>query len=311
MTKHLSFLTMLMIFNVVLFAQQQPNNPGFESWEDVGVGTDEPTHWNSIKTGDNPSLNQVAPVVWGKSTDAHSGQYSLKLFDVSVFGIVATGTITNGQTHANFNPDSGFVFTNVNDDRFHTSFNLRPDSLTGWYKSAPTEDDFGTIKFVLHKDYLQLPGDETNIIATAYFELPQGEVATWTRFSVPFVYVSEETPDYFLSVITSGNGVNALEGSTAWFDDFSFVYKANNINEITLHQLQTYQKDNALHIQLDNLPAQTYQLKLVDLNGQVILHRAARSGDHVKINTIGLVPGLYVVVAQHNNQTSTRKIILY
>ncbi|MBU3927932.1 MAG: T9SS type A sorting domain-containing protein [Bacteroidetes bacterium] len=311
MTRFLLLTAVSIIIGVGAFSQQQINNPGFETWEDVGVGTDEPTHWNSIKTGDNPTLNQMAPVVWEKSTDAHSGQYSLKLFNVSTFGIVATGTVTNGQVHADFNPNLGYVFTNVENDLFHTAFDQRPDSLTGWFKCNPAEGDFGTVKFVLHKGYLKLPGDEANLIATAYYELPHVVVTTWTRFSVPFNYVSEETPEYFLSVITSGNGVDALDESEVWYDDFAFVYKSSNIDENSIHYFFASQYGNTLHVQLDKFPARYYQLSILNTNGQVIFNQKAESGNRIEINTDQINSGLYIMVAQYNNRVITRKIILH
>jgi len=301
-------------FAIALFmglsAQQQLNNPGFETWEDVGIGTDEPTHWNSIKTSDNTLLNPAAPIVWGKSTDAHSGQYSLKLWNVATFGIVATGTITNGQVHSDLNPNNGYVFTNLDDDRFHTAFNQRPDSLTGWYKANPATNDFGTVKIVLHRGYLSLPGDEANIIATAYLEFPSATVNTWTRFSIPFEYVSEETPEYFLSVITAGNGVNAVEGSEIWYDDLAFVYNPSNIDEQSLSYFHVYQQDNDLVVQVENSHSQPFSCDIVNMNGQTIASQKGNQGSPIRFTLPNHKPGLYLVVVRLNRQFHTRKIIL-
>ena len=84
------------------FSQTQIDNAGFENWENAGTTVDEPTEWSSIKTSDDATLNGFAPVVWGQSSDAHSGDYSLELINVSTFGVVANGTVTNGRVHADF-----------------------------------------------------------------------------------------------------------------------------------------------------------------------------------------------------------------
>ena len=41
--------------------------------------------------------------------DGHSGNYSLELINVSTFGVVANGTVTNGQVHADFDPNNGEI----------------------------------------------------------------------------------------------------------------------------------------------------------------------------------------------------------
>jgi len=78
-------------------------NPGFEEWElpfGLPVNHPEPVNWSSIKTSDNININPVAPINWARSDTAHSGNYSLKLFNVSALCLVATGTMTNGRVHA-------------------------------------------------------------------------------------------------------------------------------------------------------------------------------------------------------------------
>jgi len=293
-----------------LMAQNQINNPGFEEWEDVGVGTDEPTHWSSIKTSDNELLNPSAPVVWGRSTDAHSGMYSLKLFNVATFGIVASGTITNGQVHTVIPITDGYVFTNEGNDLYHTAFTRRPDSLVGWYKCSPATGDFATVKFVLHKGYLELPGNEANIIATAYIELPQQTITQWTRFSTPFVYVSDENPEYFLSVITSGNGYDAVLGSEAWYDDFAFVYNSDGIEEQTLNHFYALQRGDYLQVDTKNIRAPYCQVSLINMNGQTVVDQSlsANKSDLLPLNH--LQAGLYLIVLQYDNHCETQKIIL-
>ena len=166
----LALFTTLIVVNS-LFCQQQIQNPGFEEWEDAGTVVDEPTNWSSIKTSDDIFYNNLAPVVWEQSNDAHSGAYSLGLFNVGSL-VIATGMITNGRVHTQLPADSSYVFTDLYDERWHSTLTERPDSVAGWFKCNPSGSDFGTVKFLLHTGYAQLPGDETNHIAMAYYELP-------------------------------------------------------------------------------------------------------------------------------------------
>ena len=87
-------------------------------------------------------------MVWGQSTDAHSGSYSLEMTNVTTFGIVANGTVTNGRIHADFNPSLGYVFTDQTDDTWNQSFSDTPDSLVGWYKYNPTGSDKGKVEAI-------------------------------------------------------------------------------------------------------------------------------------------------------------------
>ncbi len=293
-------------------AQQQMLNPGFEDWEDVGVGVDEPTHWSSIKTSDVPNLNQFAPVVWGRSADAHSGNYSLSLFNfyVALINDVAAGTITNGRVHANLNPDSSYVFTDQNNEQWHGVLTDRPDSIVGWFKCNPATGDFGTVKFLLHTGEAHIPGYLNNSIAEANYELPTQEVTQWTRFSAPFIYTSNSNPEYFLTVITSGNGTDALDGSTALYDDFEFIYNENSVTEKPENQFEIIVKNEELIFVINDKSQQSYDLKLVNINGQTVLKSQIKSHETNIISISELPTGVYIAIANNSRSTFTRKIII-
>ncbi|MEO9257136.1 MAG: hypothetical protein ABI207_02070, partial [Crocinitomicaceae bacterium] len=72
------------------FAQQQLENPGFETWENLGSASEEPTEWSSLKTAD--ALAAQAPKVLFQDA-GRSGGFSIKLVTGSAFGIPANGTI--------------------------------------------------------------------------------------------------------------------------------------------------------------------------------------------------------------------------
>ncbi len=305
--------TLLLITLVIsnnLLSQQQIQNPGFEEWEDVGLSKEEPTHWSSIKTSDNLSLNIHAPIVWDKSTDAHSGNYSLYLFNyyVSLISHVATGTISNGRFHADMDPDLGYAFTDPNNPMYHGVLTDKPDSVVGWYKCNPAVGDFGTIKFLLHTGYAAIPGDESNYIAMAYQELPSVEVNKWTRFSIPFVYTSGDTPEYFLSILTSGNGTQALQGSTAHFDDLKFIYNPSSINELNNNSFKVYQQKKLLKVEFDDNTNNYIKFVLMDLNGRMVFNTEVQSNITNSIYIDLLPTGIYTAKATSSNKSLTKKI---
>lgn len=306
----------LLPFTIVLFLisgsvfTQQFENGGFEEWEEVGLGADmkEPVNWSSIKTSDLDLINDNAPVVWSISNEAHTGEHSLYLLNISTFGIVATGTITNGRVHGDFNPDNGYVFTDINDSRWNSPFSQRPDSVVGWYKCNPAEGDFPTVKVALHTGELQLPGDETNIVALAYIELPSETQDTWKRFSVAFEYYQYGLPEYYLSVITGGNGVNAIEGSEIWYDDLEFIYNPESVNENILENILLYSSNGKINVLL-KVHNTEYQIMVSDLMGRQIFNGNIVSGENLQITTDNS-KGVYIVSFQNGDDRISTKIVI-
>ncbi|MCF6170659.1 MAG: T9SS type A sorting domain-containing protein [Bacteroidales bacterium] len=310
MCKHLLSITFVWFMAMGLMAQQQFQNPGFEDWEEVGLGPNlmEPVNWSSIKTSDRPDLNDLAPVVWGKSEDAHSGNYSLYLHNFAVFGIVATGTITNGRVHASMTPDSGFVFTDLDDDQWNTPFTGRPDSVVGWYKANPMTDDHPAVRVVLHTGYQQLPGDESNIVAEAMLNLPGETVTEWTRFSVPFVYEKDVQPEYLLAILYSGNGTEAIGGSEAWFDDVEMIYPTG-IDDFTADNFQVFYTYGALNVNLSGAHRQTAQLRLTDLVGRVVYEKQIETQVSNRF-LINLPDGIYIASISAAGSTFAKKVLV-
>ncbi len=112
----------------------------------------------------------------------------------------------------------------------------KPDSIVGWIKYQPASSggtmDKGKVEVMLHKTASgQMPYGNTveNLIGKARHDMTI-PAASWTRFSVPFTYVSNDNPDYMLLVLTSGDSTAAINGSIAWFDDLELIYNAANID---------------------------------------------------------------------------------
>ncbi len=312
MKKITTIILSLLFLSSGAFAQIQIQNPGFESWEDAGTVEDEPVNWNSIKTSDDPFYNNLAPVVWGRSDDAHSGNYSLSLFNVGSL-VIATGTICNGRYHTQLPADSSYVFTDPNDDQWNSPINARPDSVVGWYKCNATEGDHGTIKFMLHNGYAKIPGDEDASIAIAQWDMPTIEITEWTRFSIPFVYTSNETPQYYLSILTSGNGVDALLGSTAKFDDLEFIYNGNSVSELPVKDLSIYLKNSSLvinPINNNNNNSKPFEFSIQDINGKVVYSSKLLLTEMNSIDISNLNSGIYIATASNSDVIYMNKVMI-
>lgn len=224
--RRLTFAFPLLI-SLPLLAQPQLDNPGFEAWQNAGTGTEEPTEWSSVKTSDGGTLiNNLAPQMVWRSTDAHSGSYSVNIRTVSSFLGPATGLLTNGRVHAELQVENSYVFTDTLNADWSTPCASRPDSLIGWYKYTPQPGDQAVIGVLMHVDDAKLPafGTEPNWVGGADWMSPSATVGTWTRFATPFYYQDNREPEHILMIMTSGDSTSSQVGTEAWFDDLALIY---------------------------------------------------------------------------------------
>lgn len=227
----LLFLSLFVLSIPSLKAQTLIPNGDFEAWEGVGTNSEEPTHWSSNKTGGG--IANIGPQTCSReSANVFAGTYCVKIETKSYFTVEVNGSVTTGQVVApNTNPANGYVHTVRADANFNSPFSGRPDSLVGYYKYVSENNDQGKIEVYLHGDYdVENPdqgGSAPFIIATATYLTPTADVNSWTRFSVPFVYTSTDTPQYILAVMASSAVAGAGEaGSTLWVDELEAIYPA-------------------------------------------------------------------------------------
>jgi hypothetical protein len=297
----------------VSFYGQEIENPGFETWEDIGMELIEPVEWSTIKTSDNSWISDQAPLTYERSNDAHSGTYSLKLYNVWVFGnLVATGAITNGRFHADFNLDSSYSFTQQDTSKWHTAFTGRPDSLTGWFKFFPRLNDAAQFKVILHVDDCKLPENGTfpNWVGMAVYMTDNGVTyENWTRFAVPFTYFNDNIPEYELIVINSGDSITAIDSSYLLVDDLHVVYKPAGISEPDIPEPFLFVTDDRLVINLEQEEAYLKQwFYLIDVTGQTVLTRQLESNQVV---LPGHLPeGVYVAVLKSKSKQFIQKVMI-
>lgn len=305
------FLGVCVVFHLQGQTQTQFENPGFEEWEDVDLPVQEPVDWSSIKTGDVANLNIAAPIVWGKSTDAHSGNYSINVFNVFVplINQAAVGTISNGRYHQSLNHDLSWTYLDTADARWSTPLNARPDSVVGWFKCFPEPGDHGQVKVTLHKGYGQHPEDESGHIGVALFNMPGDTVNVWTRFSVPFIYDSEEMPDNILCVLMSGNGWDALGSSSAFYDDLLLIYNSSDISDFNPENFKIYSSQGEIVLGLNTNENVKYKVNIVDLTGRIVYSNEFSGGETMRFNP-GLTPGIYIVNAISGEKIISRKVVI-
>ena len=304
MNKYIILLSLLG-FVFLAAAQEQIENPGFETWDGAGASL-EPVDWSSLKTSDNTFLAQSAPQVLFQDAGRING-FSVKLENKSALGIVANGIITNGRVHADLDPNNGYVFTNA-DPKWNTPFSSRPDSIVGWYKYQPASSggsfDKGKVEVLLHKTTNgQNPVGSTagNMIAKARHDII-APAANWVRFSAPFNYTSTDNPDYILLVLTSGDSTNALAGSIAWFDDLELIYNTSSMDNNQINPLQIAQQND--NISIKNMQEGSH-FTIINASGQNVYEGTAKSGE---TRVAMYETGIYFVRIASSKGIITRKI---
>jgi len=238
-----------MLVAIVCTAQEQLDAPGFESWTNTGSATQEPAEWSSLKTSDGGAfLNALVPQVCWRSSDAHSGSYSVELRTVNSAIGPANGLLTNGRVHAELDVSNSYMFTDQGNEQWRTSHTSRPDSLVGWFKATPEAGDRANVGALLHVDEGRLPafGTQANYVAGASWKAPYATVGTWTRFSTPFQYQDDRTPEYILLILTSGDSAGSVVGSRVWFDDLALIYNIPCIPSVPEVQLEPDQAASLL-----------------------------------------------------------------
>lgn len=287
-----------------IFSQQQLQNGNFESWDDVGTAEEEPTNWSSLKTADN--LAGSAPQVISQDV-GRGGGFCPKLEVKEVFSIPANGIMTNGRVHAEFDPENGYVYTDPNDARWHTTFTDHPDSIVGWYKYAPQNGDKGKIEIILHIDEGELPLGSTagNMIARAKYEFTVAQ-ANWTRFAQAFNYVSTANPEYILTTVTSGDSTISETGSTLWVDDLSLIYNndsTNNIGSNEMHEFAVNGSNGYLYFDVQN---ESVNYQVSDVSGKIIQSGKASQKVPFKHNN-----GIYFIRIESAEGNFTKKLYIH
>lgn len=228
---------------------EQFENYDFESWENEGEESVEPTQWNSFMTAETSWLLSSAKsqqIDYSSEIRPNSsGSRSARIYARSVAGIVANGNVTNGRIYAGSmtaNNDKNYNYTVRSDANFNTTITSIPDSLTVWVAFRSKSAATAKINVTIHGDtdlkQLAKSGNSpTNMVcATADIDYANtcisGSDLVWKRLTVPFVNGSHTDPRYILATFTTnktpGGGTS---GDEVFVDDICLIYNPSlNIN---------------------------------------------------------------------------------
>jgi hypothetical protein len=322
--KKFIILIALSAIHALAIAQSQIQNGGFENWDAAGTANEEPTYFNSNKTGTDWAPNGPQTCFRDNST-FHSGSYSVRIETKTFVFAVVNGSLVTGIVNApTTNKADGYIGTMKNTDASdirRMSFTSRPDSLVGWYKYVQGgAAEKGKIRAILHAGHYYdpeagtsyHPDSSANKIASALFLTPTANVNGWTRFSVPFVYTDSRIPQYIMINTTSSNDqLTSVAGSKLWLDDLEVVYKPIGINEAAdSRNVKVYIYDHTLFVDLDITGNGVPQISIYDVTGKVVaLREIVNSGQH-SIDVANLKPGLYLYQINGTDFRKTGKFFI-
>ncbi len=290
-------LNILLFTSVGTFSQQQIGNSNMELWDNVGQSTEEPTNWNSFKTGTG-GLSSFGSQQVGRSTSIRSGatgSYCARIYAKSTLGLVANGLITVGQVNMGSStassPDN-YNFTKTSDANFSEALNGQPDSIVFWVKYTPiNNNNQARVHAILHDNYsFRDPIDANSAPHTAArAELNYGATGgNWVRKSVPFVYEAQipAVGEEFILVTfsTSSTPGGGSANDEVLLDDVELIYNSVGVNEIQNTTFKAYYSvENGLTIKGADV---TYEL--INLAGA-----SEKVGNLNTLNGMSLNTGIY------------------
>jgi hypothetical protein len=291
--KRISTITMMLLITGLTNAQQI-SNAGFESWDTLGDYT-QPSFWYSLNPLTEFGFDQNTTL----TTDAHSGNYAVRLESISnpfadISGVLCTGPILDDQKQPDF-------------DHMKIGFSGKPTKFEFYYKADPEPGDSAVISMVLTHWNTALQQADT--VATASMFFPDS-TAAYMHASIQFEYNSPLPPDsMFVIASSSADGFNPMVGSSLTLDDILLVYGPTGISE-TAPRPEAVLYPNPAQDLLNIRMQQQFSgnVSVYDLLGNKVYNETV-AGKDISINTISMNNGLYFVVLQtEEGATQTYKV---
>ena len=233
------------VIQVVIGSGYQMANASFEGWHTSSDSFEEPNGWHSFESATG-NMASLAGHHIEKSSDAHSGDASARLYATSIFGIVANGTMTTGRMNAgsmiatdtenNAYLDMSKTDVDGNGDPFYVPFSWCPDQVAVWVKfkqgKANSQHPYATVSAAITDGtYYQDPEDKayTNVVGKAKNDKIATTNGEWVRVTAPFTYTTDAV-DPKAVLITLSTNADPGQGSAddeLLVDDIAFIYNAN------------------------------------------------------------------------------------
>lgn len=325
-----TFTLLLSSFALCSFAQTQITNSDFEAWDNVGTSTEEPTSWNSNKTG--TGLASSGPQTCYKETlSPHGGTACVRVETKYYIIAVVNGNVTSGVVNAPSATKSEGYLSATGSNKL--TFTGRPDSLVGYYKYTQATSgtgasaEVGKVLAILHSgDYydpaIPVNSNHTDLsankIGDALFLTPAANNTTWARFSVPFNYVNSSTPAFIMVNITSSNNQTTVApgssgtGSKLWVDDIQAIYNpAVSIKESEFTKnVNVYYHQKTIYVDFLNKDNDQSTLEIYNATGQLVSSQAISNNTVNTMDVSTLSTGVYMYKVTGKSQGKFGKLFI-
>ena len=317
MKKFFTLISLVMLSLAALAGtDNQPNiqNGGFEDW---GVDKDapasqavEPRYWHSFSSASG-AFALAAGSHCFKSTDAHSGNYSVKLQATSVLGQIANGTVTTGRLNAgsikaddpanHSELDMSKTDKDWNEDPYYQVLEARPDSIAFWVKFSTGKA--GTLAnmsaYITDGTYYQAPEDKTYNNKVGWAEYPSiAACSEWKRISVPFTYADNglEPKAIMLTFSTCATPGGGKGDEVLLVDDVELIYGISYTDKLVV-KVNTGENTETTEIPSSTINISknsdgTYKLSIKNFS----LAPGTDLGDVVADNLTGSTDGEYTTI---------------
>lgn len=286
----------LLFFSVVISANAQIINGGFESWVQNGQNCMGPESWGTI----NGSTGIVGVcTVEEETSDVHGGNSALKLSTKQVvippvIDEIAPGICTNGTVNTQTEAVEG-----------GDAFTAQPAAFTGWYKAAPVNQDEYSFSALLI--------NETSGDTVGYADWSDtATVSAYTQFTAPITYTSTQAPTLLQITLLPSSPGNPQIGTVVWFDDIEAEGNVANVSENNLTNISVYPNPSAERLYFKLVDKQPMNIQIFNLLGLRVLDRAHVSDWQDGIDISNLPNGTYIwkVSSSMGEITKTGKFVV-
>jgi hypothetical protein len=272
-------ITTVLFFNYIN-AQNAIPNPGFENWTSQG-SYDNCTGWGTIDASISTFCSCAGTAVKTAVTgEFHSGTLAMKLKTLSVFGQTAPGIAATGTINTSTQAVDGGV-----------SYNLRPDSIVGWYRYTPSGTDTGSVEITLSK--WNTGTNKRDVVAHAKFT-QNTSVASYARFAQALTYSLSSAPDTMVVILLSSSTTAAQVNSTMWVDDLDLIFNSTtNIatNHLANSLTSVYPNPSKGSFVIETSSTEKQTMQLFDVNGKLVLTQTVIGKTNIDVSN--LAEGVY------------------
>lgn len=300
-------ITLYFLFIAYYFSAQQIANSNMESWDYLGLTTEEPTNWNGFKSGSGGLVSFGSQQV-EQSTNIRAnatGMYCARIWSKSTLGIVANGALTLGQINMGSTTASSplnYNYSKPADTLFSEPISNVPDSIVFWAKYTAGAGQQARMHAIIHdSSNVHDPIDAASqpfVVARA--ELNYSPTAgNWVRFSAPFnpevqIGLMPIAKYILLTFATNKNPGGGAANDEVLLDDIELIYNASSIGEMS-PIVQLYYSSVYGLISKD-LPMDT-DVSIYSISGQLV-----KKGSVAQLSGKSLPSGQYFLNFQGKSQ---------